>query len=186
MAVKTLKTFHSIRALPKEFNKRISNEKITNYPSYAKWIYKKLLVSGTTRTVFSDYDSFAGDIFEEALAPAAEVYDHLDASADFLLYFYIRNTGFSSTLEVNKVAHPIMLGIGDAITLAFNGTGVNRPLAVFPGESTSLRFSGNADMKAQDIDIRTGISNDGIALNTNGAETDRVLVEIVALVKDVA
>ena len=186
MAVKTIKTINSVSVLPKEFKKRISTDSVIHYPFYARWIYKKLLVSGTIRTVFSDNDSFVGDIFEESIAPAAEVYDHLVAANDFLLYFYIKNLGFSTTSEIQKVAKPIMIGIGDATTLTYNGTGVNRPLVVFPGESTSLRFSGNSDMKAQDIDIRTGISNDGIILSSDGAETDRVLVEIVALIKDVA
>ena len=105
--------------------------------------------------------------------------------ADYLLYLYIKNLGFSSTLESDKVTHPIMLGIGDG-TVTYNGTAGNRPLVVHPGESIALRFSGNADMKAEDIDIRTALSSNGIILSGNGAETDRVLVEIVALMNDVA
>ena len=181
-----LKIYNQIQALPFEFRKRIKNEQVTVFEN-ARWIYKKLLVSGTVRTIFSNNDAFTGDIYEEAVGtPTAEVYEHLVAANDYLYYIYIKHTGYNASNELTKTVNPIMVGIADASALAYNGTGVNRPLVAFPGESISLRFSGNADMKAQDIDIMTGKTINGYTLSANGAAGDRALVEIIALIRDVA
>ena len=181
----TVKQLHSVTFLPKEFKKRIGNN-FDYVDTDSRWIYKKLLVTEAARDMFTDFDSFIGDVYEVGDGSATETYDNTDVSADYLLWLYLRHTGFSSIgeRETSKSAHPIMWSIGDAAP-TFSGTGTAQPLVLFPGESIGIRFSGNGSMKLEipQIAVARNVFNE---LSQAGVSGDTVLVEIAALAFDAA
>ena len=168
--------------LPEEFRKKNNDIVSHSIGTNEYYLYKKILIFGGINAIipWADTDNVI-DIAESVVGTNRSV----DIDADSYRFLYIKHTGFTDLNEREVTTNRGIIFNLTGTDPTYNGTGVNVPILLRAKESIILRPSASL---LNTLRIRPVVYDGDGAMTTSTypTATEGVLVEIAAIIKDVA